>query len=243
MRFFNWMLLWMLCGTLVGCKSAAKENLMIPDVPWGHFKAVETPEMPKISPATTENAIRAGKIGQKIVDANKAVGLRPSIHTIGGEQVEVFHRGLDQIFVTEGLVRQASDPQLAAIISLEMAKMIAEREALEGPMTRNYSTSAPQEVVMFSDRGGNFGAPDGTHMAEIAKYEKRRGGPKRNIKLPDPNNLATLFLKKSGYSGDALVSAQPLIQQSQQQSTFEKQMRGANPVIPTDARVTAPANP
>lgn len=216
---------------------------MIPDVPWGHFKAVETPEMPKISPATTENAIRAGKIGQKIVDSNKAVGLRPSIHTIGGEQIEVFHRGLDQIFVTEGLVRQASDPQLAAIISLEMAKMVAEREALEGPMTRNYSTNAPQEVVMFSDRGGNFGAPDGTHMAEIAKYEKRRGGPKRNIKLPDPNNLATLFLKKSGFSGDALVSAQPIIQQTQQQSTFEKQMRGANPVIPTDARASAPPVP
>ena len=161
---------------------------MIPDVPWGHFKAVETPEMPKISPATTENAIRAGKIGQKIVDANKAVGLRPSIHTIGGEQVEVFHRGLDQIFVTEGLVRQASDPQLAAIISLEMAKMIAEREALEGPMTRNYSTSAPQEVVMFSDRGGNFGAPHGRNrqIRETpwrAQAEHKTSGPQQSGNL------------------------------------------------------------
>ena len=51
----------------LGCSRNQKENLMIPDVPFGHYKAVETPNMPKVSPATTESAIRAGKMGQKIV--------------------------------------------------------------------------------------------------------------------------------------------------------------------------------
>ena len=231
------------CCCSFGCQLMPKENLTIPDVPWGHFKALETPGMPKVNPATTENAIRAGTLGKKIIDANKPIGIRPSIHTIGGDQIEVFHRGTEQIFLTDGLVRQASDPQLAAIISLELAKMVTEREALEGPMTRHFEVSPPQEVVIYSDRGGNFGAPDGTQMAEIAKIEKRRGGPKRNIKLPDPPTLALTLLKKSGYSSEALTSAQPLIAQSQQQSTFEKQIRGANPIIPTDARISVPTGP
>ncbi len=231
------------CCCSLGCQLMPKENLTIPDVPWGHFKAVETPGMPKVNPASTANAIRAGTLGKKIIDANKAVGIRPSIHTIGGEQIEVFHRGTEQIFLTDGLVRQASDPQLAAIISLELAKMVTEREALEGPMTRNFELSPPQEVVIYSDRGGNFGSPDGTQMAELAKIERRRGSPNRNIKLPDPPTLAINMLKKAGFGSEALASAQPLITQSQQQSTFEKQMRGANSIIPTDARVPVSTTP
>ncbi len=226
-----------------GCNRNQKENLMIPDVPFGHYKAIETPAMPKVSSATTESAIRAGKMGQKIVEANKEFGIRPSIHTIGGDQIEVFHRGQDQIFMTEGLVNQASDPQLAAVISMEMAKMVAEREALEGPMTRNFESAPPQEVVMFEDRGGSFGAPDGTHLAEMAKYERRRGGPRRaKLKLPDPPVLATAFLKKSGFGPEALASAQPLLQKAQEQSTFEKQMRGSG-VVPVEARSSAPPPP
>lgn len=237
----RWILFGLGLPLALGCNRNQKENLMIPDVPFGHYKAVETPPMPKVAPSTTESAIRAGKMGQKIVETNKEFGIRPSIHTIGGDQIEIFHRGQDQIFLTEGLVKQASDPQLAAIISLEMAKMVTEREALEGPMTRNFESSPPSEVIMFEDRGGTFGAPDGTHRAELARYERRRGGPRRKLKLPDPPTLATAMLKKTGFGSEALASAQPLIQRAQDQSAFEKQMRSSGPVVPVEARTPVPA--
>src|SRR5262249_39695897 len=68
--------------------------------------------------------------GRQLLAANPQVGAKPLFHTIGAPQPEVFHRGTSDVWVTEGLVRQcATDGQLAALLCLELGKMVAEREA------------------------------------------------------------------------------------------------------------------
>jgi hypothetical protein len=92
-----------------------------PDGP-GTDVAFRRPELtsppPATAPASTEVAARVDSIGRSIAAANPQAGIRPQslrFTTIGSPQVEVFHRGATEIFVTEGLVRQcATDGLLAA---------------------------------------------------------------------------------------------------------------------------------
>src|SRR5438045_3984146 len=86
----------------------------------GTDTAFRRPELssppPAPAPAATEVAARVDAVGRCIAAANPQAGVdRRSLmfHTIGSPQVEVFHRGTSDIFVTEGLVRQcATDGQL-----------------------------------------------------------------------------------------------------------------------------------
>src|SRR5437879_3739195 len=86
--------------------------------------------LPTLSPASTEAASRVDKIGRGILAANPQIGAKPLFRTIGAPRPEVFHRGTDDVYVTEGLVRLCeTDGQLAAVLCAELAKMVAEREA------------------------------------------------------------------------------------------------------------------
>ena len=85
--------------------------------------------MPTVNPASTDTAARVDTMGRRILAANPGIGGKPMFTTIGAPQSEVFHRGMTDVFVTEGLVRECTDEQLAAVLCLELAKMVREREA------------------------------------------------------------------------------------------------------------------
>src|SRR5436853_6032419 len=76
---------------------------------------------PQLSPASKEEAIRIDIVGQKLLAANRQTGLHPMFTTIGVPTAELFHRGTDALFVTEGLTKKCpSEGQLAALLAYEV---------------------------------------------------------------------------------------------------------------------------
>ncbi len=210
----------------VGCLG---EDTTLPLVPPGtpplQTQAQSSPPAVPRAPASEEAAMRINLVGQKLLAANEQVGLRPIFHTIGLPQAEVFHRGQSEIFITEGLSRQCvSEGQLAAVLALELGKMVSEREALAAPQTRVRQPMEPQFSPVGNDSRGVFGSPDGTRLAELGEYEKQRVRPGQALPPPDPNNLARIYLQKAGYNAQDLESATPLLKAAQNNVSVEKQL-------------------
>ena len=110
-----------------------------------HF-ARQPPGPPR--PGTEETASRVLAVGQKIVVANPQIGLRPTFATVAAPHPEIFHHGGPfegmQVFISEGLVNRRKEPdaELAALLCLELGKIVTEREGAgrrAGPAARETS--------------------------------------------------------------------------------------------------------
>jgi hypothetical protein len=194
---------------------------LVTDNPFANPTPAAKPTRVALSPASKETATRVGEVGQKLLAANPNLGLRPAFVTIGGPQPEIFHVQTDGIYVTEALVKQcATEGQLAAALSHELGKMVAERQALTGPNAPEYQP--PMDVRVGSDSGGTYGAADLTHLAELGKYEKERRRPP--ALPPDPQALARTYLVKAGYAVNELDTVAPLLHAAAANNSFEKQL-------------------
>jgi hypothetical protein len=217
---------------LFGCVNQQSDTSLVPDSPFGVSPASPTRTRAAYAPAPVETAARVDTLGRKILAANKQAGVKPLFRTIGVPQAEVFHYGTAEINITEGLVKQCqNDGQLAAILCTELGKMVAEREALAGPQVRQPDREPPLEVRIGNDNAGAFGPADQTHLAELAKYEKRRT---RNdavpLPLPDPQMLARTYLTQSGFAEKDLEDVAPLLRAAGATSNLEKQL-SPNPTV------------
>jgi hypothetical protein len=181
------------------------------------------------APANGETALRVDTVGRKILAANPQASLQPLLITVGSPQPEVFHRGVGELLVTEGLVKKcANEGQLAAVLCVEMGKMVAEREALAGPHLRHPDRRPPAAVPIGNS--GQFNAADQVHLAEEARFDKENPRFNRPVAPPDPQVLARLYLKKAGYAETELETAAPLLDAARANFVVEKQMKAAGQV-------------
>jgi hypothetical protein len=166
-------------------------------------------------------------LGRKILAANPQVGARPLFRTIGSPQPEVFHRGTADIFVTEGLVTRCDDEQLAAVLCLELGKMIREREAATPNTVRTRDPLPPIDSRLGGDdRLG--GTADRTDLYDYVQYDKERKLRRGPPKLPEPQLLACDYLTRTGYRLAALTAAGPVLEAAAAQSALEKQITTPN---------------
>ncbi len=206
---------------LAGCLGAEKTQL-VPDRPFSAAPPTP-PTQATYAPASTAAAARVDALGRSLLAANPQLSIRPLFCTIGAPQAEVFHRGTGQIFISEGLVQRCTtDAQLAALLCLEMGKLIAEREALADPRTRLINEDPPPDVRIGNDTGF-VGQPDLTRQAELAKYNppRRRAAP---VPPPDPEALARIYFQKAGYPAAELDAATPLLKVAAGSTTLERQL-------------------
>jgi hypothetical protein len=111
--------------------------------------------------------------------------------------------------------------------------MVAEREALASPDMRTPGSRPPPQVEFGHDVGGNFRTDDGTHLAELAIWEKTHAKPGSKVTLPpDPMVLARGYLKRSGFQERVLDDAAPLIRLADKNSAWERQMNAPPPARP-----------
>jgi hypothetical protein len=184
------------------------------------------------TPASVESAARVDRLGRQILAANPQVGVKPLFVTIGAPQPELFHRGTAELAVTEGLVRQcATDGQLAALLCVELGKMVAEREALSAPQARKPDRQPPPDL-RIGGSDGMFGAPDMTHQAELSRYDPPRRRDAAPPTPPDPQQLAKIYLNKAGFQAFELDQAAPLLGAAQSSSSLEKQLTQPGPARP-----------
>lgn len=179
------------------------------------------------APASTEVAARVDAVGRTITAANPQAGVDTRslrFHTIGAPQPEVFHRGANDIFITEGLARQCTtDGQLAAVLCTELGKMVSEREALTPAAVRRPDRAPPIDTGLGRDAGWGV-APDQTRLRELADYDRDRKQRTQAVAPPDPAALARVYLVRAGYHDADLQAAAPLLQQARGNAGLEQQM-------------------
>lgn len=209
----------------VGCFPEETHTQLVPTNPFPNSPIIQPPKQVTSSPASEEAAKRVGLVGQKILLANPQLSIRPLFRTIGAPHQEIFHQGLDQLFITEGLVKRCStEGQLAAVLCVELGRMAAERDALAGPQATAPEREPPIEMRVGNDTGGAYGPPDLTRLAELGKYEQERRRPSGSTPPPDPQTLARTYLMRAGYNAVDLDTVAPLLKTSAANSQLEKQL-------------------
>jgi hypothetical protein len=219
---------------VAGCWPNDKPNQMIVQ-PGPLYPAPQLPAFKKsYAPAAESASLRVQEMTKRILAANPQIGMRPVVLTVGSttdqEQVEIFHRGTGQIVITEGLVKLCTtDRFLAAVLCLEMGKMVSEREAIAGVRSREPEMDPPEELRIGNDAGGTFGPPDGVRMLDAARYDKSRRRPgSPPPPPPEPATLARIYLAKAGFHEGDLDDTQPIIRKAEANIQLERQMT-ANP--------------
>jgi hypothetical protein len=240
------MVLLALVVTTAGCVPQQQDTRLVSANAFGAPPAAAPRPQVSFKPASSEAAARVEQVAQKVLAANKQTGLRPLIRTIGAPvgdvmtasaktpEPEVFHHGTAEIFVTEGLVKQCpSEGELAAVLCSELAKMVAQREALAASQTRLPERRPPMDVPVGNDNAGSFGPADQTHLAELAKFDDdRRRASRPAPPPPDPQKLARLYLERAGYPAASLDVVAPVLQAAAKNGNFEKQLLPQTPARP-----------
>lgn len=191
----------------------------------------DRPAAPKLPPGQLETAERVETLGRKIIAQNPFTGLDPLFHTIGLEESVLFHRcpssGLDELFISEGLVRQCkTEQELAAVLASELGAMMAERKAVRRASAGRDSFP---EIGVPTGAGLAGGNPiDPGREAEQAFLERQR---KRDAgrDASDPDKLARELLRGAGFDPAELDRAAPILKQSERGAAIKKQMSGSAP--------------
>jgi hypothetical protein len=215
-----------------GCFWEEQQTTMVASNPFGYRPAMPLTRT-SYAPASEELAALVDMVGHRVTKANPQLGLDPLFTTIGTPQLEIFHRGMLEILITEGLARQCAtqgEGKLAAILCQELGKMVVEREALAGLQA---GPPPPIDVRIGNDSAGALGAVDQVHQAEMGRYEvERRRKAAAMRQALDPQMLARIYLTKAGYPATDLDAAAPLLQSAADNNRFSKQMMtppGAGP--------------
>jgi hypothetical protein len=212
---------------LCGCFEHDGPNTLVTPNPFPVTSHPQATAKMTVTPATEAETVRVRKVGDQVVLANAALGLHPAFVTIGAPAEEIFHRGDKEVFVTEGLARQCkTDGQLAAVLSLELGRMVSERERQTPLAARVSDHGPPIAVPVGADAGGRFGAPDGTYQAEQLLYDKARPRPEAPPPPPNPEVLARTYLRKAGFAATEFDDVAPLLRAADAHTTFEKQLTG-----------------
>ncbi len=217
-----------LCGLflLAGCFGDDTSSMLVSPSPFGPQARPNLPTRATHAPATEAVAVHVAEVGRKVLDANPQIALRPHFTTSGDPKPDVAHQfngtsfESPQIVITEGLVRQCrGDNQLAAVLSLELARLVVEREALVPPRSRLSDRTVPPDVPVGNDSHGAFGSSDGTRHVELAMLDKQRVRPHTPAPVPPPPELlARGYLTRAGFASGDLDDVLPVLQRAEEQA-------------------------
>lgn len=235
---------WMLLGLvgLAGCLPLTEERTtLVGSNPFGETVNPAAVTRASYAPGSKDVALRVDQAGQKLLANSPQLGFKPLFATIGSPRLELFHAeaaamgdkdkfsAAPVIYITEGLVKRCSgEIELAAVLSFELARISAAREAKVSPEIRQ-PEKLPPISVPIGIGGGPSAAGDQVALAELAKFEKRHPKTPKVVPPPDPRKLATAILDRAGYPVNALETVQPILNEADQNAALERQIKGGAP--------------
>lgn len=187
------------------------------------------PPIPKYPAASMQVAERVETLGNQIIAVNTFIGIKPLFYTIGVPESVLFHRGPEELFISEGLVKLCkSDAELAAVLCSELGQMVAEKRAVRrvGADRDTFPDISLPGGSTAMTGGGTPG--DAARQAELA-YQDRRPKPTPQIDPVDATKHARTLMNMAGFDPAVLDQVQPLLKQSDRGVALQKQMSGSAP--------------
>jgi predicted Zn-dependent protease len=168
--------------------------------------------------------LRVDSVGRKILLDNPQITVRPLFAAVLSESPEIFHLDQKMVVVTEGLVKRCrSDADLAALLSHELGRMVAEREV---KVSREARVPEARPPIQADVGNPSVQQQDSVQRLELAKYDKERARARQPLPRPNPANLARIYLENAGYKKSDFEAAAPLFQLAEQNMAVERQMKG-----------------
>jgi len=206
----------------IGCVSSADEKTA--QVSSQMFETPPTAVAKSSMPQAEDSiCLRVDVVGRKVVAANPQIGMRPLFATIQSPTPEIFHVDQRVVYVTDGLVKQLpSEGELAAALSFELARMVAERESRVKQDLKFNAARPPISLPI----GGPTTMGDMASTVEMAKYDKqRRDSQQMPVKL-NPETLARNYLETAGFQRTDIDRVQPQLQAAERNTAVERQVKG-----------------
>ena len=210
-----------LVPVLAGCVS--------PDGEWSVRRALGLGE-PRLkvkgyNPAHIANAERVDVLGRKIIEQNTFTGIEPLCLAIGTEEPILFHRGTDELIISEGLIQQCkTEAELAAVLCTELGQMVAEkRNARRAGVERD---TIPDAGLPGGTSIAGGVADDPGRAAELAFRERERPRSTPTSSPADGKDVARELMRGAGFDPAELDRVQPLLKQSARGEALRKQMSG-----------------
>jgi hypothetical protein len=208
---------------LAGCASDGQFSLRRafsgltgePDDPrWEKVKVPRKPDLPAADIAVAE---RVETLGRRIIAQNTFTGIDPMFFCAGppiGTDPFVFHRGPEELWISEALVRQCkTEEQLAAVLCSELGQMVAEKRAARRVAAER--DSFPEAALPGGAATLAGGLPnDPARDAERAYNEKRQAKTAPVATAADAATAARDLLKGAGFDPVELDRVAPLLKQS-----------------------------
>jgi hypothetical protein len=194
------------------------------------WEEVKTPSMSKYPQASLPIAERVDSLGRKIIAQNTFTGIEPMFWAVGIPESLLFHKGTDELFISEGLVKQCTtDSELAAVLCSELGQMVAEKKSARrvGAERDTIPNSALPSGTPISTGGGTPDDPG--RAAELAYQEKRSRANTAAGQGEDAGKIARDLLRGAGFDPAELDRVEPLLKQSERGKTLQKQMTGSAP--------------
>jgi hypothetical protein len=151
-------------------------------------------------------------VGRRVLAANSHAKLNPLFLTVGSDEEAIYHTGETQIVISEGLVKKCpSDADLAAVLSFELAAMMAAKE-----QTRQDSEVRRREAPLAPTVGLGM-EPDMTRAAELADWDRRnpRTPTAPAGRVQNCEQRARDYYLKAGFSQEEFEKALPLVRFAQ----------------------------
>jgi hypothetical protein len=212
--------------------SSLAGGCVTPDGDWSVRRALGwdegKPRAAKYSPAHIANAARVEELGRKLIAQNTFTGIEPVFHTIGVTESVLFHRGAEELVISEGLVKQCkTEAELAAVLCSELGQMVAEKKAARRAGVDRDSIPDAGLPGGASTAGGT--ADDPGRAAEMAYRDRQRPKSVAVVEPTDAKQPARDLMKGAGFDPAELDRVEPILKQSTRGEALKKQMSGSAP--------------
>jgi hypothetical protein len=196
------------------------------------WEEVQTPSLKHYPEASLPIAERVDTLGRKILAQNPFTGIEPMFWAIGVPEPMLFHKGYQELYISEGLVKQCqTEAELAAVLCSELGQMVAERQAARrvgAERDRIPEVGLPGGTAV----GTSGGTPDDPGRAAERAYQEKRAKALQQTSVEDAGKLARGLMRGAGFDPAELERIEPLLKQSDRGKALQKQLTGSAPAPP-----------
>jgi predicted Zn-dependent protease len=196
------------------------------------WEEVQTPSLKQYPQASLPIAERVDSLGRRIIAQNTFSGIEPMFWAIGVPEPMLFHKGYNELYISEGLVKQCkTEAELAAVLCSELGQMIAERQAARRVSAERDSipeVGLPGGTAIATSGG----TPDDPGRAAERAYQEKRAKAQQPTRGEDARQLARGLMRGAGFDPAELERIEPLLKQSERGKALQKQLTGTAPAPP-----------